>query len=345
MNSSRPVAAGEPHCHVSGRLATGLMEVSSDPDVLDSTGFWAVIGTFEGSWTFARFARVAQSPLPEPSSTWPGVSRHAWTSSLSQSQYVERVEAVRGRIARGEVYQVNLCRMLSAELPRRADLGALATRVAAGNPAPYAARVSVPELGVDVVSASPELFLRRDGDRVASSPIKGTGASAHDLTAKDVAENVMIVDLVRNDLGRVCLTGTVAVDGALAVEQHPGLVQLVSTVHGRLRPALTWSQLLDATFPPGSVSGAPKSTALATIGDLEAVPRGAYCGAIGWVDADRRLGELAVGIRTFYRDDNRLTFGTGAGITWGSDPRREWYETELKARRLLGLAADDGSLG
>jgi para-aminobenzoate synthetase component 1 len=132
------------------------------------------------------------------------------------------------------------------------------------------------------------------------------------------------------------------VDDALAVERHPGLVHLVSTVRGRLRPDAGWPALLAATSPPGSVSGAPKSTALAAIADLETTARGPYCGAIGWVDADAQQAELAVGIRTFWRDGSWLCFGTGAGITWGSDPRREWDETELKARRLLGLTTVDG---
>ncbi|MGH8970432.1 MAG: chorismate-binding protein, partial [Actinomycetes bacterium] len=110
-------------------------------------------------------------------------------------------------------------------------------------------------------------------------------------------------------------------------------------VRARLWPGAGWADLLAATFPPGSVSGAPKSSALRIIGELEPVPRGPYCGAVGWVDADRGTGCLAVGIRTFWLDAGRLCFGTGAGITWGSDPGREWEETELKASRLLGVAA------
>ncbi|MGH8829295.1 MAG: chorismate-binding protein, partial [Jiangellaceae bacterium] len=146
------------------------------------------------------------------------------------------------------------------------------------------------------------------------------------------------VDLVRNDLSRVCEPGTVAVDGLLTVETYPGLVHLVSTITGRLLSDAGWADLLTATFPPGSVTGAPKSSALTAIADLEPVPRGPYCGAIGWVDADTGEGELAVGIRTFWEAGGRLHFGTGAGITWGSNAQREWAETELKAERLVGLA-------
>ena len=214
---------------------------------------------------------------------------------------------------------------------------ALGAALSRGNPAPYAAAVFAPEAGTVVACASPELFLHRDGEQVTSGPIKGTGATTSDLTDKDRAENVMIVDLVRNDLGRVAATGTVEVPSLLRVEQHPGLVHLVSTVAARVPTATSWRQLLDATFPPGSVTGAPKSSALRIIRELEPVARGVYCGAVGWVDADRRCGTLAVGIRTFDWRHGRLQLGTGAGITWGSEPRREWEETELKVRTLLAV--------
>lgn len=151
----------------------------------------------------------------------------------------------------------------------------------------------------------------------------------------------MIVDLVRNDLGRVCVPGSVTVPDLCAVERHPGLVHLVSTVGGRLRDGVGWPELLASTFPPGSVTGAPKESALRIIDALETAPRGPYCGGIGWVDADRARGALAVGIRTFWIDraEGALKFGTGAGITWGSEPEGEWQETELKARRLLDIAS------
>jgi para-aminobenzoate synthetase component 1 len=116
------------------------------------------------------------------------------------------------------------------------------------------------------------------------------------------------------------------------------LVHLVSTVRGRLWPGRGWADLLDATFPPGSVTGAPKLAALGVIRSLEPVPRGVYCGAVGWVDADRGEGDLNVAIRTFWVEDDELHLGTGAGITWDSDPDAEWEETELKARQLLAVA-------
>jgi para-aminobenzoate synthetase component 1 len=122
------------------------------------------------------------------------------------------------------------------------------------------------------------------------------------------------------------------------VREHPGLVHLESRVTARIRPGQGWADILDAAFPPGSVTGAPKYSALKTIAELEREHRGPYCGAIGWVDGDRQEARLAVGIRTFWLERGLLRFGTGAGITWGSDPTREWEETELKAERLISLA-------
>ena len=227
-------------------------------------------------------------------------------------------------------------------MPAGGDVAALGAALAEGNPAPYSAVVRVPAAGCLVASASPERFLRRDGDVVESGPIKGTAPDVRGLTDKDRAENVMIVDLVRNDLGRVCDFGSVTVPSLLAVEDHPGLVHLVSTVRGRLRPGCGWADAIAATFPPGSVTGAPKVAALARIAALEPVPRGIYCGAVGWVDADRREGDLNVAIRTFWAEDGQLHFGTGGGITWDSDPDDEWAETELKARNLLRVASGSG---
>jgi len=339
-----PYDAVEPLAHLGGRLATGLLETSHDLGVLDGSGRWAVVVTYEGAVTCARFADWRPTPLPE-APPWQGPGLTSWVSSLDRTSYVAAAEEIRARIAAGTVYQVNLCRVISAELTDRPDLLPLARSLAARHDARYASVIRLPEAGVYVASASPELFLRRSGDRVASAPIKGTGRSADDITDKDLAENIMIVDLVRNDLSRVCATGTIAVEGLLSAETYPGLVHLVSTVTGRLEPGRGWRDLVEATFPPGSVTGAPKSTAVTTIADLEPVPRGPYCGAVGWVDADTGVGELAVGIRTFWAEEGSLRFGTGAGITWGSDPDREWAETELKAGRLIGLASADGEGG
>jgi para-aminobenzoate synthetase component 1 len=323
---------------VGGRLATGLIDVTGDLDALDSSGFWAVVLPFSGPAVCARFAEVRPA-RPWPGPPWRGPAPHEWRSSLDRAEFEAGVETIRAAIGAGDVYQVNLTRRLSAPLPAGADIAALGAALASGNPAPFSAVVRLPALGVEVASASPERFLSRSGDRVRSSPIKGTAPTAPDLLAKDRAENVMIVDLVRNDLGRVCEWGSVHVPELLAVEAHPGLVHLVSTVEGRLRPGVGWAATIEATFPPGSVTGAPKIAALDHIARLEPVERGVYCGAVGWVDADRGEGELNVAIRTFWIDGGELHLGTGGGITWGSTPTGEWEETELKARRLLRVAS------
>ncbi|MFJ3228713.1 chorismate-binding protein [Streptomyces sp. NPDC086783] len=325
-----------------GLVATGLLDVTSDPAALESAGFWAVAADFEGRLTCARFADVRPEAVPAPvPGRWRGPATGDWTSSLDRAAYTEGVRRIRRHIAAGEVYQANLCRVLSAPVAPDADVDALTALLARGNPAPYAGTIRLPGHGVEIATASPELFLRRDGRTVESGPIKGTGRTEADLLEKDYAENVMIVDLVRNDIGRVCATGTVSVPDLCVVEKHPGLVHLVSTVRGELREEAGWPELLAAAFPPGSVTGAPKSSALRIIDALETAPRGPYCGGIGWVDADRGTGELAVGIRTFWIDRaaGELRFGTGAGITWGSDPEGEWRETELKASRLLAVAS------
>ncbi|MFI6061854.1 chorismate-binding protein [Streptomyces sp. NPDC051286] len=329
-----------------GLVASDLRDVTSDPSALDSSGFWAVCADFEGRLVCARFGTVRTEPVPAPvPGAWRGPGAGDWVSSLDRAAYTAGVRRIREHIAAGEVYQANLCRVMTAELPdpAAADVDALTALLARGNPAPYAGTIRLPAHGVEIATASPELFLSRDGRTVESGPIKGTGRTEADLLEKDHAENVMIVDLVRNDLGRVCATGSVTVPDLCVVEKHPGLVHLVSTVRGRLADGAGWPELLAAAFPPGSVTGAPKSSALRIIESLETAPRGPYCGGIGWVDADRATAGLAVGIRTFWIDRTGvapvLRFGTGAGITWGSDPEREWDETELKAARLLAVAS------
>ncbi|MCT2545191.1 MULTISPECIES: chorismate-binding protein [Streptomyces] len=337
-----------PTARFGGLVASDLRDVTSDPAALESSGFWAVSADFEGRLVCARFGSVHTEAVPAPvPGAWHGPAAGDWTSSLDRAAYIAGVRRIREYIAAGEVYQANLCRVLTAPLPdpAAADVDALTALLARGNPAPYAGTIRLPAHGVEIATASPELFLKRDGRTVESGPIKGTGRTEGDLLEKDHAENVMIVDLVRNDLGRVCATGSVTVPDLCVVEKHPGLVHLVSTVRGELAEGAGWPELLGAAFPPGSVTGAPKSSALRIIEELETAPRGPYCGGIGWVDADRRTASLAVGIRTFWIDRTGpapvLRFGTGAGITWGSDPEREWDETELKASRLLAVASGD----
>lgn len=339
------------------RRPVEVVDVRADPAALARPGWWAVVGEFGGrvrAWRFDDVERGARARVMSAAVPWTGPSPQAWTSSLDRESYVAAVRTVREHVREGDVYQANLCRVLAAPLPDEPEALALARVLDAGNPAPYSGGVHVPGGGPDgvwVVTASPELYLRVDGDVVTSGPIKGTAPTVAGLGDKDRAENVMITDLVRNDLQQVCAPGSVEVTRLLGVERHPGLVHLVSTVQGRLagdvRGERLWGPLLDATYPPGSVSGAPKSSALRLIDALEPVDRGPYCGAVGWVHVapdGRTRAELAVGIRTFWWGDGVLRFGTGAGITWGSDPRAEWAETELKAARLVALASGQGTL-
>lgn len=258
----------------------------------------------------------------------------------ARTSYLGAVEDVIGRIHRGDFYQLNLCLRLHA---RSTGPGpALFARVAARLRPAYAALVAGPG-GRMVASFSPELFLRVRGREVTTSPIKGTaprtaaGAVALRSSTKDAAENVMIVDLMRNDLSRVCRPGTVTVDELLDVQAHPGVWHLVSTVHGELTDGVGPAALLDATFPPGSVTGAPKGAAQQAIAALEPEPRAAYTGAAGLITPSAGT-DLNVLIRTFELDGERLQLGVGGGITADSVPVREWYECLHKAAPLVAAA-------
>ena len=336
------------------------INASTSAERLAQGGFWVIVGTFDGRIDAWRFDDVEYlEPVKEPpalDNAWHGPDATAWRSSLSRREYRAGVERIRAHIREGDVYQVNLCRILTAPLAASSggpDAVALSQKLARGNPARYAARIAIAPAASDpgawIVSASPELYLAVDGDQVSSSPIKGTAASGTPMLDKDITENVMITDLVRNDLSHVAVPGSVRVPELLAEHPHPGLNHLQSTVAVTLAPEFTWTPqmwpaLFAGTFPPGSVSGAPKSSALRIISQEEPAARGPYCGAIGWIDADARRAELAVGIRTFWwtpEAGGRLHFGTGAGITWESDAAGEWDETELKAQRLIYLASAD----
>lgn len=324
---------------VGGMWAHHPVEITSDLTALERGGRWAVVLPYDGEPVLVRFENWSVNPPAERVGPWSGVSLESWRTSLDEIEYINGVRAIQRYIASGDVYQANLTRVLSAEVNPEDDIVALHLALAEGNPAPYRSVISVPEVNLHVACASPELFLRREKDVLLSGPIKGTAPSPPLLLEKDLAENVMIVDLVRNDLSRVAMTGTVRVPDLLRVEEHPGLVHLVSDVECRLKPHVTWADIVEATFPPGSVTGAPKYSALSIIEECETASRDVYCGAVGWVDADRGAAELAVAIRTFWIRGTTLRFGTGAGITWGSDPYGEWQETELKARRLCQIAA------
>ena len=201
-----------------------------------------------------------------------------------------------------------------------------------------------------LLSFSPELYLRRRGNHIETRPIKGTrriGVEGLEATRaallasdKDRAEHVMIVDLERNDLGRVCVSGSVTVDPFLQVVEHPLLLHLESTVSGLLRPGVTMCEIFEATFPGGSVTGAPKKRALEIIGALEKSARGYYCGAFGWIDADGDC-ELNLPIRTaLIRDDGSVEFASGGGIVADSTAEQEWNEIHAKAEFMQQVLHD-----
>jgi para-aminobenzoate synthetase component 1 len=272
-------------------------------------------------------------------------------SSLSRAAYEAGVERVRGHIARGDLYQANLARRL--ETPFAAEPWALYRRLRTGDPSLFSAYL---DLGASqetgrpraLLSASPEPFLSLDAQgHVASDPIKGTRPRGRDraedralacellASSKDRAENVMIVDVLRNDLGRVCEPGTVRVPRLCRLERTAAVQHLVSTVTGHLRPGRDAFDLLAASFPGGSITGAPKIRAMEILEGLEPVRRGPYTGALGWIGPDGAM-QTSILIRTFVADGRRLTLHVGGGITWGSDPAAEWDETVAKARGPLG---------
>jgi para-aminobenzoate synthetase component 1 len=260
-----------------------------------------------------------------------------WEATWSPTEYGAAVDAVRAAIARGDVYQVNLVQHLSARF--RGDPQGLAARFAPLRPLHPEPLVGD---GWAIVSASPERFLARRGRLLTTNPIKGTRPleAADDLadSEKDAAEHVMIVDLERNDLSRVCEPGSVRWPELLAERDLAGVAHLVSTVEGRLWPDVSLAQILGATFPGGSVTGAPKISALDHIAALEPVGRGASMGALGRIYPNGDF-DLALTIRTVAVADGRIHLWVGGGIVWDSEPEAEIEESWVKARPLLAALA------
>ena len=255
-----------------------------------------------------------------------------WERTWSDDEYAHAIEAVQDAIACGDVYQVNLVQHLSA--PFRGDSSGLASRLATLHPLHGR---PLEDDGWAIVSASPELFLAQRGRRVWTMPIKGTRPRGEDgLTEseKDAAEHVMIVDLERSDLSRVCEPGSVRWPELMAPAPLAGVEHLVSRVEGTLREDATLTELLEAVFPGGSVTGAPKISALDHIAALEPVGRGASMGALGILYPNGDL-DLALTIRTFAVADGRIHLWVGGGIVWDSDPEAEIEESWVKARPLL----------
>jgi para-aminobenzoate synthetase/4-amino-4-deoxychorismate lyase len=296
---------------------------------------------------------------PAPSSTR---ERPAWTPSVGRGRYAETVERIRELIAGGETYQVNHTIRMRTDLPRGIDLGRLYADLVLAQRGRYGARLAAGRFAV--LSASPELFFSWRGDRLTTRPMKGTAgrgrwleedeAAAERLRAstKDRAENAMIVDLLRNDLGRIAVPGTVVADPLFEVERYETVWQMTSTVSAEVPVRTSLVDVFRALFPSGSVTGAPKVASMRAIAGLEDSPRGVYTGAVGFLsprgaprDADRAVGDgreepravFSVAIRTIQVDarSGAAEYGVGAGITFGSSGDAEYDEVEAKARVLI----------
>jgi para-aminobenzoate synthetase component 1 len=273
-----------------------------------------------------------------------GAEKIGLRSTFTHRGYLNAVERVRDYIVAGDIFQANLSQRFQSGL-REAPFE-LYQRLRRRNPAPFAAYLDFGDLAV--LSASPERFLRLDGERrlIETRPIKGTRPRGlgpmHDAalgralaeSEKDRAENVMIVDLLRNDLSRVCRPGTVRVPELFALEHHPTVHHLVSTVVGELEPGADAIELIRAAFPGGSITGAPKVRAMEIIAELEPTRRGVYCGSIGYISSTGAM-DTSIVIRTYLALRGQVYFQAGGGIVADSDPELEYRETLDKARGLI----------
>ncbi|HAM70373.1 MAG TPA: aminodeoxychorismate synthase component I [Verrucomicrobiales bacterium] len=293
-------------------------------------GWIASAGQAEGPGTPAE---ASKAPAPRPAE---------WRSTTSRAGFVEGVRRAQELIRAGDIYQVNLSHRLTVDA--RIDAWALYQQLTAVSPAPFAAFLNAGDFAL--CSSSPELFLRLSGAGILTRPIKGTRPRSTDPTRdaqlsfelqtspKEMSELVMITDLLRNDLGRVCEYGSVQVPELMQLERYAQVQHLVSTVEGRLRPGTTHLEAFASCFPGGSITGAPKIRAMEIIEELEPVTRGPYTGAIGYLGFNRE-SQLSILIRTAICQPERTHFQVGAGIVADSDPEAEYEETLAKAGGFL----------
>ncbi len=326
--------------HIAGTMRSVRLPGSDDPARVETLRRMAAAASGGAPDAGGAQAGAAGDAPPPAGAAAPRVAR----TGTPRSAYEAAVRDVLGRIARGDLYQVNLSHRISA--PLGAAPFDLFERLMRDNPAPFSAYLDAGDW--QILSASPERFVELRGDVARSSPIKGTrprGAfpeedllHADDLrtSLKDRAENVMIADLVRNDLGRVCRPGSVTVEALCRLESFATVHHLVTTVRGRLLPDRDRFDLLRALFPGGSMTGAPKVAAMQAIAALEEEERGAYSGAIGFLSCDGSC-DFNIVIRTLACGGGRAHVRVGGGIVADSDPEREWLETLDKARALLDV--------
>ncbi|MEO8377619.1 MAG: anthranilate synthase component I family protein [Candidatus Sumerlaeota bacterium] len=314
----------------------------------ERVGYAGVIpaGWLPGAPALQNSSAGSHDPPPITPHSHEGKNNRALESLVEKSVYTKSVSAIQELLKSGDTYQVNLTTPLRGETSASPEQLFDAALYRGG--AAYAGMMLLPN--GTLLSSSPELYLRKRGYSIETRPIKGTrrigveGLEAARIallaSAKDRAEHVMIVDLERNDLGRVCESGSVTVDPFMRVVEHPMLLHLESIVSGTLRGGVTIREIFEATFPGGSVTGAPKKRALEIIGDLEKYPRGIYCGAFGWIDADGDC-ELNLPIRTaIIRNDGAVEFHSGGGIVADSTADQEWDERLNKSEFMQQILKD-----
>lgn len=258
-----------------------------------------------------------------------------WRSNFTPTEYMAAVSDIIARILNGDIFQANLTQQFTCEKPQHFHGFAHYLHLRNINPAPFAAYINFGEM--QVLSTSPESFLSLSKDgALVTRPIKGTDSDALKLlsSVKDKAENTMIVDLLRNDFSQICEDSTVIVNHLCELQSFAGLHHLVSEVSGQLKKEYDATDALNACFPGGSITGAPKIEAVHILNEIEATPRGVYCGAIGWIGIDGAM-EMNIAIRTLVVSGDVLSFGVGGGITALSDPADEYQETLLKADKIF----------
>lgn len=368
-DQARSFVLAEPVADFRADTIGDVSRALADAEAAASAGLWvAGFVAYEAAPAFDLALRVASARLGSLPLAWFTAFRHRraidppawraaatpprWTAAISAEDHATAIARIRELIAAGTTYQVNLTTQLRGRVD---DPNQLYGQMLAAQPVRFGALLTFPTHAV--VSASPELFFETSDDRIITRPMKGTArrgrwpdeddAAGHELRAspKERAENVMVVDLIRNDLGRIATVGSVAVDELFTVEAYPTLWQMTSTVSARLPPATTLTDVFAALFPSGSVTGTPKVSAMAAIAELEALPRGVYCGAVGYIEPGPGLrARFSVAIRTAVVDRTARSacFGSGGGITWSSNPASEWAELLAKTELLHRGAAAGG---
>lgn len=339
-----------------------LKEISTfdEPDVFFASFDCLIIHDYDTAQTFLtgnekRFDEIKTLLSENDEATENGsISQSRVSSNFTRQNYIETIEKIQELIRRGDTYQTNLTQRLCAELPENLSPQRIYLNLRKNNPTAFAAFIK--RENDLVISASPERFFKVQNSTISASPIKGTRprgkTAAEDLrlrnelleSEKDRAENTMIVDLLRNDLGRVCQFGSIAVEKLCDLETHPTLFHLVSTINGELRENIKFSEILKAVYPCGSITGAPKIRTMRIIDELETAARGLSMGAIGCAIPNpafsvRRsafsIFDLSVAIRTMVVKNQKAVFNVGGGITIDSVPAEEYEETLVKARALL----------